>query len=185
MSVPYDPRQLANLILQVRDGLGIRTTQLEVQKLSFFCHGGWLTKGRGPFVSGYFEAWQHGPVHPTLYREFKRFGSNPITEVAMRKDLLTGTRVPLQQIEDFEARRHVYEVVSSLSGLSAGQLVERSHAKGGPWDQVVNKSRTDIAFGMRIDNDTIQRLIRFIPVREEPASNRSSPHDEISRFASD
>ncbi|QBF31027.1 Panacea domain-containing protein [Thalassococcus sp. S3] len=179
---PYDPRILANLILSIRDGIGILTTQLEIQKLSFFCHADWLRKTKEPLVGGYFEAWKHGPVHPTLYREFKCYGDRPIDKLASSTDLLTGKRTSLPQMRNTHARQAVYATVSALSAYDGPQLVGLSHKRGGAWDRTVNKGRTDIVLGMRIEDRVILESDRIRPVSTEP--ERFS-EDEISPFASD
>jgi len=64
MSGPYDPRAIANLMLDEADRRGWKITNLALQKLLYFAHGIHLTKTKEPLVSGYFEAWQYGPVQP-------------------------------------------------------------------------------------------------------------------------
>ena len=64
---PYDPRSIANLLLDEADRLAINITNLSLQKLLYFAHGLSLIEDGKPLVSGYFEAWQHGPVHPLVY----------------------------------------------------------------------------------------------------------------------
>ena len=79
MSGPYDPRAIANLMLDEADRRGWMITNLALQKLLYFAHGIHLTKEKQPLVSGYFEAWQYGPVHPAVYRAFKPSGAAPIS----------------------------------------------------------------------------------------------------------
>ncbi|MGZ0189059.1 MAG: Panacea domain-containing protein, partial [Alphaproteobacteria bacterium] len=51
---------------------------MQLQKLLYFCHG-WNLEIRGePLVADSFQAWQYGPVHPSVYREFRYFGSADI-----------------------------------------------------------------------------------------------------------
>ncbi|MGQ0563752.1 MAG: Panacea domain-containing protein [Gemmobacter sp.] len=131
----YDPRSVANFIVEVRRFLGGQTTQLQLQKLLYFCHASYLVTTRQPLVAGSFEAWEHGPVHPTVYRSFKRFGDAPITERASAINAVTGKIIHLPR-PDKQAQRHIVRVVSSLYDLTARQLVDLSHAPNGPWDLV-------------------------------------------------
>ena len=86
---PLDPRSFANLMLDEGDRLGIELTNLALQKLLYFAHGIFLNESRGkPLVSGYFEAWQHGPVRPAAYKAFKGAGARPITSAPGRWTLL-------------------------------------------------------------------------------------------------
>jgi hypothetical protein len=50
---------------------------------------------------------------------------------------------------------------NGFAKLSASRLVEISHAPGGPWDRVVDKSRTSIAFNPRISDELIKQYFRF------------------------
>ncbi len=89
MSGAYDPRAVANLMLDEAKRCGINISNLALQKLLYFAHGIYLTKTKRPLVSGYFEAWQYGPVHPAVYRAFKGSGSwaaPPGASVARARD---------------------------------------------------------------------------------------------------
>lgn len=155
----YDPRAIANLMLDEADQRGIKITNLALQKLLYFAHGLYLSQTKKPLVSGYFEAWQYGPVHPAAYRVFKAAGSSAITTRAEGKDPLTGSPRPIPQANDYEVVDLVRHVLRSYGTMSPGRLVDLSHAKGSPWEYVVDKSRTSVAFGLRISDDVI--LDRF------------------------
>lgn len=181
--VPYDARSIANHVLNIRDFIGLTTTQLDLQKIVFFCHSAYLHRTRGPLVKGYFEAWQHGPVHATIYRDFKVSGDKPISHRARKKDLVTGNSTDFPDITDTEVKRHLHEHVSALSALSTWQLVERSHAPRGPWAKTVYKGRTDVAFGLRIDDATILECHRFQGLHDLGLDGAG--RYEVSRFATD
>jgi uncharacterized phage-associated protein len=60
---PYDPRAVANLLLDLADRDDLAITNLVLQKLLYFAHGHFLIRTRCPLVQGGFEAWTYGPVH--------------------------------------------------------------------------------------------------------------------------
>lgn len=151
----YDPRAIANLMLDEADRRGFKISNLALQKLLYFAHGIHLKKGKGPLVSGYFEAWQYGPVHPAVYRAFKQNGSEPIAVRAVKQDPLTGQTRDLPKPDDMAVVDLVSDVVRHFGSMSAGRLVDLSHAKDSPWSYVVDKARTDVAFGMRIPDNVI------------------------------
>src|SRR3954465_5914060 len=93
---PFDARSVANLMLNEADRVGISITNLALQKLLYFAHGIFLIENKRPLVSGYFEAWQYGPVHPAVYKAFQSAGSNPIPFRASSQDVLTGESRPIQ-----------------------------------------------------------------------------------------
>jgi uncharacterized phage-associated protein len=78
---------------------------------------------------------------------------------AVAKDPLTGKPRDLPLPTDEDVKELLAEVVWRYGKLSPARLVDLSHAKGSPWDVIVDKSRTDVAFGMRIPDTVI--LDRF------------------------
>ena len=144
---PYDPRAVANLMLDEADRNGICLTNLALQKLLYFAHGIFLNETKRPLVKGYFEAWQYGPVHPLAYKAFRSSGGEPIRERAEGQNALTGQRGQLHQLTDPSIRRLVQQVLDSYGRLPAGRLVDLSHAKNSPWQHIVDKGRTSVALG--------------------------------------
>lgn len=154
-----DPRSLANLLLDEADRSGVRIGNLALQKLLYFAHAIYLIEQKQPLVTGYFEAWKFGPVHPAAYQAFKSAGADPITFRAERLDPATGARSPLPAPDDPQLRKHIIGILHSYGKMTPGRLVDVAHAKGAPWDYIVNKGRTSLAFGLRISDDVI--LDRF------------------------
>jgi len=155
-----DPRRVCNLILD-EAGISRPLTNISLQKLLYFVHGFYLVGTKRPLVSGHFEAWQYGPVHPVAYDAFKKAGDVPIEFRAERQDPLTGQAFPLPPIEQGEIRKFAKLVVLKLGHLSAGRLVDLSHAPSGPWHHVVDKARINVQFGLRIANDLIEERFKF------------------------
>lgn len=55
---------------------------LSMQKLAYVANIFWLGKHNGrPLVSGNFEAWPIGPIHPVLYHRARIFGSRPVRDI--------------------------------------------------------------------------------------------------------
>ncbi|MEM7545557.1 MAG: Panacea domain-containing protein [Pseudomonadota bacterium] len=172
----HDPRAIANLMLDEADQDGIQITNLALQKLLYFAHGLYLTQTKKPLVSGHFEAWQYGPVHPSAYRAFKEAGSHPITKRAQGKDPLTGGPRPLRAIEERAVVNLIRHVLRSYGTMSPGRLVDLSHAKGSPWDYVVDKSRTSVAFGLRISDNVIEARFKNHKVSVGTEPNAGEPN---------
>ncbi len=156
---PFDPRGVSNLLLDEADRLDIEITNLSLQKLLFFCHGLSLVEQGGPLVTGYFEAWDHGPVHPLVYRSFKTAGRSPISFRADSVDALTGTTKPLPKVTNPLVLSLIWKVLSGYARSSLSILLDISHARGGPWHFVMAKSEYSPVLGMRITDDVI--LERF------------------------
>lgn len=152
----HDPRAVANLLLDLAQQKQIVVRHLKLQKLLYFAHGMHLITERRPLMSGNFEAWQRGPVHPAVYRAFREVGANPITIRAQRENVVTGEMSALPPVEDEAAIEAVRRVVAGLGQMSDFDLVDLSHAEGGPWSVVVHKMRDGFALGARIGDDVIR-----------------------------
>lgn len=175
---PYDPRGVANLLLDEADRVGVSVSNLALQKLLYFAHGIHLNEKKCPLVSGYFEAWQYGPVHPTAYKAFRDAGGDPIAFRAQSQDVLTGASRPIAVPDDPAVTRLIQQVLNSYGRLSPGRLVDISHARNSPWHFVVDKARTSVAFGLRIsDNMILERFkhhkvsIGIAPLAGEPSED--------------
>lgn len=99
-------------------------SNLELQKILYLAHMFHLGRtGGDPLVSGHFEAWDYGPVHPELYHKAKVFGSSPVENIFHAfPDVLDG---PEGAIID--------EAYDSLGRAGPGRLVNATHRKGGAW----------------------------------------------------
>ena len=174
---PYDPRGAANLILSEAGRVAIHISHLTLHKFLYFAHGLSLIERQCPFVSGYFEAWRYGPVHPVVYSAFREAGSGPIEFVAQGRDALTGQQRDLPEIENPAARLLIQRVITGYGRLSPGRIVEIAHAKDGPWDFVVKKSQIPLVYGMRIPDDVILSRFRqhhIVPVGDKPRMGEPS-----------
>lgn len=178
MSGGYDPRAVANLMLDEADRLEIGVSHIMLQKLLYFAHGIYLMRNKAPLVSGYFEAWQYGPVHPSAYKAFKRSGKEPIAYRAAGQDPLTGEARHLENPTDPDLVHLLRQVLLSYGRMPAGRLVDLSHAKDSPWEYIVTKARTDVALGLRIPDSIILERFRFhkVSVGLEPLSGE--PFDD-------
>jgi len=157
----YDPRAIANLMLDEGHRHGRATTNLALQKLLYFAHALFLIERKRPLVSGYFEAWEFGPVHPAVYQSFKIARDKPITFRAEKRNFVTGGTEKIAAPTNPDVRQHISRIMAQYGALTPGQLVEISHAKGAPWHFVVDKSRTGLALGLRIGNDIIETRFKF------------------------
>jgi uncharacterized phage-associated protein len=153
-------------------------TNLALQKLLYFAHGLHLIGQKKPLVSGYFEAWQHGPVHPAAYRAFKSAEAKTIDFRADAVDALTGVRRPLAAPSDSSVTETVRRVMSLFGDLTASQLRDISHAPRGPWDNVVKRGRAGVALGLRIPNPLIVELFKHHKVAIGDRGEEAGPHED-------
>jgi len=176
--VPHDPRSICNLILNEADRMARPITNLALQKLLYFAHGLHLVETKTPLVTGFFEAWQYGPVHPIAYRAFKSAGAKPISFRATIQDPFTRAVQPLPECTDPDVAGRVGRIVTMYAGMTPGRLVEVSHAKGAPWHFIVDKARTETILGLRIANEVIAERFKHhkVSIRSEP--KHGEPREE-------
>ena len=157
---PYDARQIANLFLEVAEAHGIRLTNMSINKLVFFAHAHYLSERSMSLVHNPLEAWDHGPVAPALYEQFKQFGAAPVTTRATILDVVSGIRrVAATDIAERD-RAFVLEVFETYGRLDAFTLSNLSHENGGPWHRARQAFETSANFGKRISNEVIQETFR-------------------------
>lgn len=184
-STAYDPRSIANLLLDManraEDG-PLPITHIALQKLLYFAHGHYLIRTGQPLVSGAFEAWKFGPVHPAVYREFKVEGNRPISTRAMSTDIMTGERRSIGIPNEVEVRRQIREVLNAYGKLSPGRLVDISHAPRGPWATVVNKAQTSVALGLRISDTITREHFKYQKVSVGIDSKVGDPNEDSPLF---
>jgi uncharacterized phage-associated protein len=103
---------------------GWTLTNLEMQKILYLAHMFYLGRTGQPLVSGEFEAWDYGPVHPSLYHRIKIYGSEPVGNVFHNTPDITGAEADILD-----------EAYDSLGKVGASRLVRATHRPGGAWEK--------------------------------------------------
>lgn len=126
----HDARAIANYILDRAPQLGVeRLTIMQLLKLIYLSHGWSLAFDETPLVEQNPQAWQYGPVYPTVYRALNHSGGNPVTDRI--KDRLTGSQF-YPNLTDYQ-RRVIDAVLKSYGKKHAFELSKITHQDGGPW----------------------------------------------------
>ena len=71
---------LSNNILFRGKKENIKITPMKLQKLLYYVCVKYVKETGEMPISERFEVWQYGPVLPSVYETFRKFGSNPITK---------------------------------------------------------------------------------------------------------
>ena len=104
---------------------GWKLSNLQLQKIIYLAHMVYLGRNEGePLISGYFEAWDYGPVHPDLYHRAKIFGSSPVQNIFQSDP----------DLEDSPERRMLDLAFDKLAGVGATRLVGATHRSDGAWE---------------------------------------------------
>lgn len=155
-TAPYDARAVANLVLDVADGIGTELTQLQLYKIVYFAHGWYLASEGRKLVQQDFQAWSYGPVIRVVRDAFKGFGKSPIKSRAERLDIYTGELTPLENIEDRTVVEFIKKIVDFYHVYDGWQLSDLTHEPGSPWDRVWNARGPIGNLGLRIDEAMIR-----------------------------
>jgi uncharacterized phage-associated protein len=153
-----DARAVINEIMQAHPSA--RISNLPAQKILYFLHGEYLRSTDTPLVSGYFEAWEYGPVHPMLYNALRHLGSSALSGPIKRRNIRQGMWEDIPVIGDNNIKNFIAERSGRLLTMSVGQLIDLSHARNSPWD-IVTRNGSGRTWGLRLDNDIISRHFRF------------------------
>lgn len=130
------------LKLGIKDEIVV--SQLKLLKLTYIAHGIHLGLIEKPLFNNRIEAWKLGPVILDLYNITKVFGSLPVDV----------------RIIDIHSHKNVSEDYQNLiktiwdgyKNNTAKELVNKTHTKGSPWDQVYKPGKR----GIEIPNELIK-----------------------------
>ena len=132
----YKPSHIANYFLKRADSEGLEITILKLLKLVYIGYGWVLALTDRKLFEEDIQAWQHGPVIPSLYNEFKHFGRKPITSFATDFDLETFELcVPEIDKDDEDVLLILGRVWDIYHKFTASALRNKTHESGTPWTE--------------------------------------------------
>ncbi len=102
---------------------GWRLSNLQLQKLLYLADMNFVGRNGSRLIDEDFEAWDYGPVLPSLYHKCKAFGSKPVPDIFWGVPAISGT-------SEAAALGLAWE---SLRTQTPGQLVENTHWSHGAW----------------------------------------------------
>lgn len=108
-------------IVKSRDDTGELISNLKLQKLLYYAQGLYLAMHGEPLFSDEIEAWQYGPVVPTVYQKYKHSNGALFPDEGFDTDVLS------RSVRDF-----LEEVYCVYGQFSAWKLVQMTHNED-PW----------------------------------------------------
>ncbi|MDH6290870.1 Panacea domain-containing protein [Rhodococcus opacus] len=127
MGEVYRAIEIAKWFVAWAENIDAEVSNLKIQKLLYYAHGNYLAKTGEPLFHDGIQAWAHGPVVPTVYHEFKTFGSNPIDPDVALDDSFNWD--DFQDVEPF-----LLGIWDRYGSLAAWALRERTHREA-PWKE--------------------------------------------------
>lgn len=150
----FDPRAIANFVLDLATTEQIQMTNLSLNKVVYFVHALYLSETGKPLVDAKIEAWQYGPVFREIYHEFKACGERAIDRRAKCFNAESGEYEQASLALEYDKLARLSELALPYIRMRPFDLVELSHENGGPWHKAWAYSG-DINPGMEITNDSI------------------------------
>ena len=141
----YSAKAVANYFLDLAAKEGVALSPLKIQKLVYIAHGWHLALYNEPLVDDECaEAWEYGPVFPSIYHEFKHFGRAPITEPAIDIEYSEfseewETWKPRIDGKDKNTRAFLNHIGKLYKDFTGGQLSALTHEEGTPWEKTRNE----------------------------------------------
>jgi uncharacterized phage-associated protein len=171
--MPFNTKAVTNYVLELADRDSDQVSPMRLQKLLYFSHGWHLGLGQGPLIDDRVEAWKWGPVIPSVYHEFKQFGTeninnshrwytNEITSIEGRRITVQRMTPSLDAREgNIAAAKAVVEKVWTVyKPFSAIQLSNITHQPGTPWDEVWNNQGGKGRRSTDIPDELIERYFK-------------------------
>ncbi|MBQ7262755.1 MAG: DUF4065 domain-containing protein [Synergistaceae bacterium] len=137
----HSAKDVARYILGYFSDRGSPISNLQLQKLLYFCWIDHFNRTGEHLFEDPFVAWALGPVVVSVYREYCSYSGSPI---------FAGS-CPLPEGLDKVA---MDACLGKYEGWSGYRLVEASHRKGGAWDAVYGA----LGKGAVVDAKLIERL---------------------------
>ena len=136
-NIIYDAYYLISLFNKDNNSV----TQLQIQKIMYFFEAYYMAVNTDveQLYSCNFNAWAFGPVSIPLYKEFKKYGENPIILDVDKKEIGNSISDDKKRMIDY-----IYKVFGSLSAM---KLVELTHREDSPWYSTWIKNGSKVVYG--------------------------------------
>jgi len=147
----YNPIQIANYFINKSFDTGSLLTPMKLLKLVYLAHGWNLGVTGNSLITEAAEAWKYGPVIPSVYNAFKKYGNRGISAMYDYNE-----QYPIDQNTTMLLDR-VNEVYRNHNGL---QLSAITHMENSPWDITWNKNNGKNKQSAIIPNDLIEEYYK-------------------------
>lgn len=158
MIAPYKAKSIANAFVTLANRDGYTIDPMQLQKHMYFANGYYLAEHDGrTLINEYFEAWDYGPVVPTVYYEFREYVDRPIKRYAYTFDRRTGRRIIAPPpISDEKAESVIEWVWQTYRDFSGPDLSRITHKVGSPWDLARKRASNSLMRNERLELNDLQ-----------------------------
>ena len=138
---PYIVPCISNYFIKNLDSVD----NLRLNKLAYISYGIAKASFNRELFHEPIQAWNLGPVIPSIYHEFKRFGYQDIKEYSFIYDPITQTKTNPEIDSDDSETIEVLELVKNYYGkMDINELIGRTHNEDTPWRQCYVEGKYNI-----------------------------------------
>ena len=141
----YTASDIAKWFTKWADFNDAELSNMKLQKLLYYAQGHYLADADEPLFDDEIEAWSHGPVVPSVYHEYKDFGS---TEISPAPDF------ELSSI-DRDTAKFLQKIWNTYGGLAAWKLRNMTHNED-PWSKHFEDNERNVV----IPKDSLKRWFK-------------------------
>jgi uncharacterized phage-associated protein len=126
MAAKYTAQEVAKYVVSRCYESGRPINNLKLQKMLYFLWIDYYRKTGGILFEDRMEAWKYGPVIPVVYWKYRSFVAAPICleekySISQKDEGILST------------------LVDHYSKISVGQMIDKTHQKGGPWQEAFSE----------------------------------------------
>lgn len=148
----YYALSIANEFIDIAQQEGVSLTPLGLMKRCYIAHGfmlAILNQNTEGTKLDRVQAWKYGPVFPSIYYQFNKYGNKPITEKCSVNELSEDqngecTFLKITPTLQNEEKQLVCKAVwDRYKDATPSELVHILHAPGTPWHRVYEEGKNN------------------------------------------
>lgn len=159
------PLFIANYIIEYSNDKSYSINNLILQKILYFANVIKIVDTKNPLFEEQMEKWKYGPVVPSVYHEYKRFGAFQITKQDIVKEYFHFENIENNSLGNIKIFKYqpqdipeldvnlLKKVIDRFSDVDIFDIVEKTH-KQEPWKKY-EKLISDGVQGIKYTNEEI------------------------------
>lgn len=167
----YSSAAVVNWILSKAFSTNSIIDHMKLQKLVYFSHGWFLVKYNAPLIDEFIEAWRYGPVVPTVYHEYKKFGNSfipnskyswmPELGVNNGKTVFVYKIIPPKDTNTVTLLDDIWSKYSQFNAKTLSDMTHKNHTLN-PWKHYWEMAERSNMRSMDIPNDKIREYFYIL-----------------------
>lgn len=131
----YDALTIARYIINYSNDRGYGVTNLKLQKLLYFVQAAFLEIYGFPCFKEDMQAWTLGPVIPSVYHEFKRYGNMDIPKIFEYEGPgydFSGVKTPYDDsVIQQNHKKSINLIIELFKDYAASTMIKITHEQNG------------------------------------------------------